>query len=246
MKLKSQIPNLFTLSNLICGMLAIYATTVDSVPVAAYLILVAALFDFVDGLVARALNVAGELGKQLDSLADLVSFGVAPAFIALSIIGSLKMEMSFTMAFLLAFSPLIMGVFSAYRLAKFNIDIRQQDQFIGLPTPANALFWLSMPLIAMNLAPGHFLDDIYLAFLNSFWAVIIASVVLSFLLVSELPLISLKFKNLKFRENKYRFILLGSGLILLLIFWVKAVPIILILYIILSIIQTLTHKKHGI
>ncbi len=246
MKIKSQIPNLFTLSNLICGMLAIYATTIDAVPLAAYLILVAALFDFVDGLAARALNVAGELGKQLDSLADLVSFGVAPAFIALSILGSLDMEIAFTPAFFLAFSPLIMGVFSAYRLAKFNIDTRQQDQFIGLPTPANALFWLSMPLIAMNLVPGNYLDDIYLAFLSSSWAVIIAAVVLSFLLVAELPLISLKFKNFNFRENKYRFILLGVSLVLLLIFWVKAVPIILILYILLSIIQTLAQKKHGI
>ncbi len=245
MNLKSQIPNIITLSNLISGTLAIYATFQGSVALAAYLILLAAVFDFFDGLAARVLNVSGELGKQLDSLADLVSFGVAPAFIALSLMGSLDRALQFSWETVFAFSPLIMVAFSAYRLAKFNIDTRQSEQFIGMPTPANALFWLSLPLISQSAGSG-WLNQFYSGFLESNIAIVITALVFSLLLVSELPLLALKFKNTGLKENLYRYILIAISIILLAVFWVKAIPIILILYIVISIIQHLTRRNHGI
>ncbi len=245
MNLKSQIPNIITLSNLISGTLAIYATFQGAVALAAYLILIAAVFDFFDGLAARALKVSGELGKQLDSLADLVSFGVAPAFIALSLMGSLNRTLDFSLVTVFALIPLIMVAFSAYRLAKFNIDTRQSEQFIGMPTPANALFWLSLPLIAQNLG-SDWLDQLYISFLESNIAIVVTALVLSVLLISELPLLSLKFKNVGIKENLYRYLLIVFSIILLVVFWVKAIPIILILYLVLSIIQLLIKRNHGI
>jgi CDP-diacylglycerol--serine O-phosphatidyltransferase len=246
MALKSQIPNLFTLSNLLCGALAVYAITQDQLLLASYLILIAALFDFADGLVARLLNVPSELGKQLDSLADMVSFGLAPSFFALSMMGSLGRPLEFSWPTVFAFLPLLMTAFSAYRLAKFNIDTRQSEQFIGMPTPANALLWLSFPLIAAAAGPSDVLTNIYSKFMNSDIAIVMVSLLCSALLVSELPLLALKFKSLKFSENVFRFLLLGISAVLLLLFWVQAIPIILILYLILSSIQTFIRRNHGI
>jgi CDP-diacylglycerol--serine O-phosphatidyltransferase len=246
MTLKSQIPNLFTLSNLLCGALAVYSITQDQLILAAYLILIAALFDFADGLVARLLHVPSELGKQLDSLADMVSFGLAPSFLALWMMGSLSRPLEFSWTTVFAFLPLLMTAFSAYRLAKFNIDTRQSEQFIGMPTPANALLWLSFPLIAAATGPSEMLADAYNNFMNSEIAIVVASLICSVLMVSELPLLSLKFKNLKFSENSFRYALLGISGALLLLFWVQAIPIILILYLILSSIQTFIHRNHGI
>jgi CDP-diacylglycerol--serine O-phosphatidyltransferase len=139
-----------------------------------------------------------------------------------------------------------MTAFSAYRLAKFNIDTRQSEQFIGMPTPANALLWLSFPLIAAAAGPSEMLADAYNNFMNSEIAIVVASLICSVLMVSELPLLSLKFKNLKFSENSFRYALLGISGALLLLFWVQAIPIILILYLILSSIQTFIHRNHGI
>lgn len=246
MILKSQIPNLFTLSNLLCGALAVHAITQDQLILAAYLILIAALFDFADGLVARLLNVPSEMGKQLDSLADMVSFGLAPAFIALWMMGSLNGPLEFSWSTVFAFLPLLMIAFSAYRLAKFNIDTRQSEQFIGMPTPANALLWLSFPLIAAAAGPSEILADTYNTFMDSEIAIAVASLICSVLMVSGLPLMSLKFKNLKFSENSFRYALLGISCALLVLFWVQAIPIILILYLILSSIQTFIRRNHGI
>lgn len=247
MKFKYQIPNLLTLSNLICGALSIYSATLGSVSYAAYFILAGAVFDLLDGMVARMLGVDGAMGKELDSLADVVSFGVAPAFISLSLLGTLNQPHSFSFETIIAFSPLLLTAFAAYRLAKFNIDTRQSDSFIGMPTPAMALFWLSMPLIAEGLSPdANWLDGIYYAFLNSKTAIIVAVVVTSFLMVAELPLLALKFKNFKMRGNAYRFVLISSSLVLILLLAVKAVPIILLLYIVLSIVENITTGKNGI
>jgi CDP-diacylglycerol--serine O-phosphatidyltransferase len=139
-----------------------------------------------------------------------------------------------------------MTAFSAYRLAKFNIDTRQSEQFIGMPTPANALLWLSFPLIAAAAGPSDVLTNIYSKFMNSDIAIVMVSLLCSALLVSELPLLALKFKSLKFSENVFRFLLLGISAVLLLLFWVQAIPIILILYLILSSIQTFIRRNHGI
>lgn len=239
MKLQNQIPNLITLSNLLCGALAIYFVSQHNLALASILILAGAVLDFFDGMTARLLNVSGEMGKQLDSLADVITFGLAPAFIAIHLAGAYKPldEINFW-----AFTPLVIAPFAAYRLAKFNIDTRQTVDFIGMASPSNALFWLSIPLILnysdINSGIGHIYQD----FAASPIAVNIAAFITGVLMVSEIKFFSLKFKSLKWNDNAYRYILIIASVILLVVLWVQALPIILFLYFILSLIYHFTHK----
>ncbi|MCA1763339.1 MAG: CDP-diacylglycerol--serine O-phosphatidyltransferase [Cryomorphaceae bacterium] len=242
MNIKSQIPNFFTLSNLLCGAVAVFLVSQNELAIAAGLILLAAVFDFIDGFAARLLGVANDLGKQLDSLADLISFGLAPAFIAVHLAGGFEGDFS-----ILAFTPLLMAPFAAYRLGKFNIDDRQTDTFLGLPTPANALFWLSFPLILeFSGTGGDFLGEAYSAFLNSAAGIALASLAACLLMVSEIPMISLKFKSLKWKGNQSRIALIVIAVVFFSIFRVRALPIILLLYILLSIAESLITKDNGI
>lgn len=244
MKLKAQIPNIITLGNLVCGVLAIAALTSGHVAIGAWLILGGAFFDFFDGLAARALGVSGELGKQLDSLADLVTFGVAPTFIVLRLAGSLASVPDNFAAAIWAFSPVLMAAFAAYRLAKFNIDTRQSDRFIGMPTPAVALFWLSLALISASEPAGDdALSSLYSLFIDTPDALIAASFLFSFLMVSPVPLIALKFRSYAFAKNVYRYALLLFAVVLLAFFALRAVPIILLLYLILSFTENLRSPK---
>lgn len=239
MKVKSQIPNLITLSNLLCGALAIYFVSQNNPAFGALFILGGAFLDFFDGLAARALGVAGEMGKQLDSLADMVSFGLAPAFIAIYLAGAFEVADIFS---LWKFTPIIIAPFAAYRLAKFNLDERQSVDFIGLASPSNALFWLSIPLILTFSDLSTSLGSLYLEFSQSVVAINIAAVILSVLMVSEIRFFSLKFKSRKWAENYYKIIFVAGSILLLLIFGVQAIPIILLLYFILSIIYHITRK----
>lgn len=242
MNVKSQIPNFFTLSNLLCGAVAIFLVSQNELAVAAGLILLAAGFDFIDGFAARLLGVSNDLGKQLDSLADLISFGLAPAFIAVHLAGGFGNEFS-----VINFVPLLIAPFAAYRLGKFNIDTRQTEKFLGLPTPANALFWLSFPLI-IEFSTGEqgILGQVYTAFLGSPVSIAMVSLAACFLMVSEIPMISLKFKNFKWSGNESRIILVGLTIVFLAIFQVQAPPIILLLYILLSIAESIITKDNGI
>lgn len=237
MSLKSQIPNLLTLSNLICGVLSIYFSTDNRPEVAAWLILAAAGFDFLDGLAARALKVSGELGKQLDSLADVISFGVGPVFLALQFNGVFSEEiLSFKKAIVL-FVPVLMAAFSAYRLGKFNIDERQTTGFLGLPTPANAMFWVGLALAGSGgLVEAGLLVDLWAYLKDSTGLIGFTSVILGLLLVAEVPLLALKFKGIGFSENKAKYVLIFSGITLFLLFGFASVPIILLLYFIISLI----------
>ena len=239
MNVKSQIPNVITLSNLLCGALSVYFVTQGNLPLAAILILGGAFLDFFDGLAARLLGVSGEMGKQLDSLADLISFGLAPAFIAMHLAGAFTENQEFS---IWAFTPIIIAPFAAYRLAKFNIDERQTSDFIGLASPSNALFWLSIPLIIAYSDTSSGLGGLYLAFAESQVAVNIVALLFSILMVSEIRFFSLKFKSLKWTGNELRFILILGSLALLIIFGVQALPIILLLYFILSFIHHITRK----
>lgn len=246
MTLYSQIPNLLTLSNLICGILSIYAIQLGYEAEAAYLILLAAGFDFFDGLAARALGVSGELGKQLDSLADVVSFGVAPVFIALHLTGALHGGYMGWTEMWWPLLPVVMGAMAAYRLAVFNIDTRQSDSFIGMPTPSVALWWVAMLLIAAAPEGTAFLDRWYGTYLDSVHAIVFSALFFAAMMVAPLPLIALKFKNWGWAGNAYRYVLVVSALVLLAIFAVKAIPIILLLYIALSVMQNLRKPTHGI
>ncbi len=227
--IKKCIPNSITCLNLLSGCLGIVYAFRGELQYASLAILIAAIFDFFDGMIARLLKVYSAIGKELDSLADMVSFGLLPAVIVYQLF--LKAPQINCLGSYFSFFAFLIAIFSALRLAKFNVDTRQAENFIGLPTPANALLVASLPMV---LADGN-------ACLSSFilnpWLLLIFSLVMSILLVIELPLLSLKFKNLKIANNLLRYILILSSLSLLLIFRFAAVPMIILTYILLSIIQ---------
>ena len=218
------IPNLLTISNLICGCIALYFVFHEDLILAAYLIGLAAIFDFMDGAAARILNVSSPVGKELDSLADLISFGLVPGAFVFHLLEASALNH-------LAFLALLIPAFSALRLAKFNVDERQTDYFIGLPTPANCLLFVSLPLIT------HYQDESFVAMWVEIPELLIGLTILSSIaLVSELPLFSLKFKNLKYQENQLRFFFVGISGLLLVLLQFSAIPIIVVLYLILSLI----------
>lgn len=233
--MKKHIPNAITCTHLFSGCTGIFFAFQGKLDYAAYAVFIAAFFDFLDGMAARLLKVHSEIGKQLDSLADIVSFGVLPSFIIFMLLAKKDSGVEPNWIY---FSAFFIAIFSALRLAKFNVDTRQTNSFIGLPTPASAMLSASFPLILIFQQNASFTGII----LNH-WFLIVYIAVNCWLLVAELPLLSLKFKNLGFSENSYRYILLVFGLISLLIFKFAAIPLIIFFYILLSIIQTRTTKK---
>lgn len=233
------IPNLFTLSNLVCGVLGIYFAFDNQLTTAFYLMLLAALFDFMDGFLARLLKVSGELGKQLDSLADLVTFGVLPGAMIFAIQGMLLnvedgnfQHLNF-LQWSMLISPMLVPLFSALRLAKFNIDTRQSEAFIGLPTPANALFMASL---SINLIEE---SKLLPAFIFQPLSIAVIVVLFSLLLVSELTLFALKFKNFGWKGNEIRFLFLLLSLLIILLFRLPGITYIILLYLLLSFVHTI-------
>lgn len=249
MNIKKHIPNAITCGNLFCGCLAILAAFDGNLVWAAYLVGIAAILDFFDGFVARLLKVGGEMGKQLDSLADMVTFGVVPGIVMFFMMHkAMRSFVNYTssgMAYnsisgnwlLLAF---IITIFSALRLAKFNIDTRQSDSFIGVPTPANTILICSIPLIN-QFQPTVFGFDIYLITGNLYFLIGL-TLLMSYLLIAELPLFAMKFKNFGWPDNKIRYSFLIISVILLILFQFIAIPFIIFLYIVLSIINNMTNK----
>ncbi|MFN5417710.1 MAG: CDP-alcohol phosphatidyltransferase family protein [Flavobacteriia bacterium] len=261
------IPNLLTASNMLCGILSILLSLSGRIDLAPYPIFLGAIFDFLDGFMARILKQQGELGKQLDSLADMITFGLAPGImmfvILLKISVDKNLSLECTECEYLSFSTwidvvlrkfhfevlfaLLIPVFSMFRLAKFNLDTRQSESFIGVPTPANTIFFCMFPLILVqDFAVGSFQFQVR-EFIMQVWVLIPIIVIMSILLISEIPLFSLKFKHFKWKGNEIRFIFLitCSLLIPLTRFW--SMGIIVLLYLILSIIENiLKTKKHEI
>ncbi len=252
--IKKQIPNLFTLLNLLSGIIAVMMALTDKLVEAAFFVFLGIFFDFFDGFFARKFNVQGELGKQLDSLADVVTSGVAPGLVMFQLIlFSVKqqwfMELSYanmnswqdysdTFYYFIPFIGLLIPLASAYRLANFNIDERQTSSFIGLPTPALAIFVLSLPLILQYSNQQFFIDLI----LNKY-VLIIITLLGSYLLNAEIPLFSLKFKNYSWGENKVKYIFLILTLILLISLKTVAIPLVIILYVSMSIIDNSLSKN---
>lgn len=226
--MKKHIPNAITCLNLFSGCVGITFAFNGNLTYASYAIVVAALFDFIDGLSARALNVYSILGKELDSLADVISFGLLPSVIIYQLFLASPQIGIYSTYF--NYSAFIITAFSALRLAKFNIDARQTDHFIGLPTPANALLIASFSVIIQS---GGFWSTYIL---NPFF-LLAFSMCSSFLLVMELPLIALKFKSYDFANNKLRYALIISAIALAAVLKFAAVPLIILLYIILSLFQ---------
>ncbi len=243
MKLIKSIPNIITSLNLFAGSLAIIMVFQEKLHVASLFIGIAAIFDFLDGFTARILKAYSEIGKQLDSLADVISFGLAPSFILYGLmINALNVD-GFNQILpidelILLCLPFLIVIFSALRLAKFNIDTNQTTNFIGLPTPANAILIASLPVLLWYYNYS-FLDQV----ITNQYFLIILILVQSFLLVSNIKMFSLKFSNFSFRDNKIRFVFLGISLILILAIQLFAIPTLIILYIVLSLVSKQESQK---
>ncbi|MBX2915178.1 MAG: CDP-diacylglycerol--serine O-phosphatidyltransferase [Cyclobacteriaceae bacterium] len=221
MSLLRHIPNALTCANLVCGCLGIISLFTHKIE-PAYFIWAACLFDFFDGFAARLLKVSSPIGKELDSLADMVSFGVLPALAVYNWI-------ALGSGLYLPYIAIIISVFSALRLAKFNIDTNQSDSFIGVPTPANALFLSALP----------FLPEAIRTFVFSPYILSAIAVAFSLLLVAPLPLFALKFKNFSWQGNQLRFTFLAVSVLLLLAFHAGAIPFIILFYIGVSLVSRL-------
>jgi len=240
MNIKSYIPNAFTMANLFCGMLGVFFAATGHLDYAAYAVVAGVFFDFFDGFFARMFKVEGELGLQLDSLADVVTSGVVPGMVMFQMLHKLEhwntgerwveAGLSWESLSLLPFLGFAITLASAFRLAKFNIDTRQTTSFIGLPTPANALLILSLPLIVQ-------FQDYAIAetLITNTWFLLALTALSCYMLNAEIPLFALKFKSWGLAENKIRYGFLLLAIILL--FWLTfaAIPLIIIAYVLISI-----------
>lgn len=244
--MKKHIPNIITLGNLFCGCIAIVLISTGDTVEATYFVSIALLCDFFDGFAARMLKVTSTIGKDLDSLADMVTFGVVPGLVMFMMIGERSVTIcpDETGSIIKVFScvrvpyiAFIIPILSAVRLAKFNNDTRQTTSFIGLPTPANAALICSLPLIK------HFNPELYPAFLENPYVLCVLSVILSLLLVAEIPLFALKFKNFAWKGNEIRYVFLLLSLLFLITLKFVGIPLIILLYIFLSLCHNLINRK---
>ena len=261
MKFKAHIPNIITLLNLLAGVVAVILAVSDRLIDAAIFVLIGIFFDFFDGFVARILKVQSELGKQLDSLADMVTSGVVPGIVMFQLfmksahkdwmdglsceIGNWSVfEETATMALagekihLLPFVGLLLTLAAAYRLANFNIDDRQTNSFIGLPTPAMALFILSLPVILMYSD-----DEFVKGLILNKYVLIVITLIFSVLMNAEIPLFSLKFKNISLKNIAVEIFFIIGSIVLLILLKFVAIPVIILLYIILSIFKNSINKE---
>lgn len=230
MSIKKHIPNTITCCNLISGCIATYWAFCGNHEMALLFIIIGAVFDFFDGMSARLLGVSSPIGKELDSLADDITFGFAPSAIIFSYLCTFHIHLLFV-----PFLAFVMAAFSALRLAKFNLDERQALGFIGLPTPANALFWG-----ALIVGAGDWISTLpyapYLILLGTF--------ISSYLLIAEIPMFALKFKHWGWKGNEIKYIFILSCIPLLLLLRVSGIAIIIAWYILLSIITTKINSKN--
>ena len=221
--MKKHIPNTITCCNLISGCIATYWAFQGDYRLALLFIVIGAVFDFFDGMTARLLHVSSPIGKELDSLADDITFGFAPSAIVFSFLSPLTTQLSPYIPYL----AFVMAAFSALRLAKFNLDERQTLGFIGLPTPANALFWGSLIVGA-----GQYIAPLpYTAYI-----ILIGTFVSCFLLISEIPMFALKFKSWGWKGDEVKYIFLLTCIPLLLFFGISGLSVIIAWYVVLSIL----------
>ena len=221
MTIKNYIPNFFTCLNLGVGCLAIISIFEGKIEQIIYFILIAGILDFADGFAARMLKATSPIGKDLDSLADMVTFGVVPSLLLFALI---KENTSNPY---LPYIAILIAVFSGLRLAKFNNDTRQTDSFYGLPTPANALLLGSLPLLTKSELPFEWLQNE--------WILSFLVIVSSILLVADVKLLALKFKNFELSGNEFRYLLILISAVLLVLYGIIAIPLVIICYLMLSV-----------
>lgn len=241
MNIKKHIPNILTLLNLLCGCIAIVFISKLRFDLAFYFVCLGIFFDFFDGFFARKFGVAGPLGVQLDSLADMVTSGVAPGYVMyqmLSFDGSFMQITNDLSFFQVSFLGFIITLGACYRLANFNIDTRQSDSFIGLPTPANALFIMSLPLV---IEECHFLTLSEL--LNIKWVLLAITMISAYVMNAEIPLFSLKIKNFSFQKYKLQIGFLVLSIVMIATLQYLAIPLIIMTYVLLSVANNMFAKK---
>lgn len=237
MSIKKHIPNTITCCNLVSGCIAICYAFVHDPKMALVFIIIGAVFDFFDGMAARLLHVSSPIGKELDSLADVITFGVAPSTIMFSQLSAMDYpKLLLPVADLVPFLAYVMAAFSALRLAKFNLDERQSLGFIGLPTPANALFWGAL----IVGAHGFFETSSAMTLL-----LILMMFVSCYLLIAEIPMFALKFKQWGWKGNEVKYIFLLSCVPLLIIFKITAFAIIIAWYVALSIAINFYNRRQS-
>ena len=237
--MKKHIPNAITCCNLISGCIATWFAFNSNFSLALIMIIVGAVFDFFDGMSARLLNVSSPIGKELDSLADCITFGLAPSAMIFSTLsyayyyigdGNIEREVAYEAHVYLPFLAFLMAAFSALRLAKFNLDTRQALGFIGLPTPANALFWGAFVVTIQEHAA--FLTQYHYA------AMVVGMLVSCYLLVAEIPMFALKFKHWGWKGNEVKYLFVLSSILLLLLFGVGGIAVVIAWYVLLSVLTT--------
>lgn len=231
MSITKYIPNTITCFNLASGCFATIMALQGDLKAAIIWIIIAAIFDFSDGLAARLLKAYSPLGKELDSLSDIVSFGVAPGMSLYVLLATAVGSLEISGISWLPYLAFVIPVFSGLRLAKFNVDERQSTSFIGMPVPAHALLWGSLSYVLQPFITNHALYILI--------ACLIASMATSYLLVSEVPMFSMKVKSLKWKGNELRYILIVCGLLFLLLFGFLGIAGTMLLYIILSLFNKL-------
>ncbi|WP_242206335.1 CDP-alcohol phosphatidyltransferase family protein [Aestuariivivens insulae] len=243
--MKRHIPNALTLLNLFCGCIGVIYAVHSNFVAAAFFVFLGIFFDFFDGLAARKLKVQSELGLQLDSLADMVTSGLVPGIVMYKLLELVELDWGVNDTSDILFGVSVFSCFgllitlaSAYRLANFNIDTEQQSYFKGLPTPANALFILSLPLI-MEFQNN---DAINAIILNK-WFLIGVTLLSAYLLNSGIKLFALKFKDYSFKGNATRYIFIMLCMVLLIVLQFAAIPLLILLYIAMSVLDNLISKS---
>lgn len=247
MQIKKHLPNLITLLNLTSGLIALVYIFNDNITMAFLWVCLGILFDFFDGFAARLLKVASPLGLQLDSLADMITSGVVPGLAMYKMLANIQENHdiynltpeTYYMG-IVPYFGFIITLGAALRLAKFNIDTRQTDSFIGLPTPGNALFILSIPMIALSTA-----NENVRTLTENPYVLVFISLLSAYLMNAEIPLFSLKVKKIDFKSNVKTILFIGLSVILILLLNYQAVPIIIFTYILLSIFLN-KNKKASI
>jgi CDP-diacylglycerol--serine O-phosphatidyltransferase len=242
--LKQHIPNFVTLLNVLCGSIAVLFAVNGNMPATAIFVFLGIFFDFFDGLLARKLKVQSELGLQLDSLADMITSGLVPGLVMFHLLSLRVSDFSmqpethqwsdslFGDLQWLPFLGLLITLASAYRLATFNVSTNQSEHFVGLPTPANTLLILSLPLI-MEYQDNAVINSIIL----TPWFLIGMTLLSCYLLNAKIQLIALKFKTWNFKDNASRFLLILLSVVLLVVFKFAGIPLIILLYIVLSLLN---------
>ena len=235
MNFKKHLPNAITMCNLFSGCIAVFYAVIGRLDYAALFVVLGIVFDFFDGFAARILKVQGELGKQLDSLADMITSGLVPGIVLFQLLLRASSNHEVPSLFQLAsfeilpFLGLIVTLASAYRLANFNIDTRQATSFIGLPTPANTLLIVSLPLI-IQYSDASWLVTL----LQNQFALVVLVFLSAYFLNADIPLFALKFKSFTWKDNSYKYVFLGFSIILLFAFQYAAIPLVILSYMVFS------------